>query len=102
MVVFLWSLAVFLATVFAALIAGVTLTPKRTGFRLTLENPRFVDAQLLERGDVFRFVHPRDHVVVQRAAHKEFRGQIVQLFRVLAFALPAGRGAAFHSAEAGS
>ncbi len=33
MVVFLWSFAVFLASVFAGLIAGVTLTPKHTGIR---------------------------------------------------------------------
>ena len=36
MVVFLWSFAVFLASVFAGLIAGVTLTPKLKGGKLTL------------------------------------------------------------------
>ena len=36
MVVFLWSFAVFLASVFAGLIAGVTLTPKHKGGRFVL------------------------------------------------------------------
>ena len=36
MVVFLWSLAVFLASVFAGLISGVTLTPKYKSGKLAL------------------------------------------------------------------
>ena len=68
----------------------------QAGLGLALIDAGLVDAQLVQRLDVFLLIHQGDHVVVHGAAHEELGGEVIELFRALALAFAPGGGPALH------